>query len=50
VIGPAEVTWCREHGQALTIVNLEPGSHFLPEDRPTEIVAPLTDWLGRLTP
>ncbi|MFF1819067.1 haloalkane dehalogenase [Kribbella sp. NPDC058245] len=50
VIGPAEVAWCREHGQALTIVDLGPGSHFLPEDRPTEIVAALTDWLGRLTP
>lgn len=50
VIGPAEVAWCREHGQALTIVDLGPGTHFLPEDRPGEIAAALSDWLGRPGP
>ncbi|GAB3940793.1 haloalkane dehalogenase [Kribbella albertanoniae] len=47
VIGPAEVAWCREHGQALTIVDLGPGTHFLPEDRPTEIATALNNWLSR---
>ncbi|GAA1709807.1 haloalkane dehalogenase [Kribbella yunnanensis] len=46
VIGPAEVAWCREHGRALTIVDIGPGTHFLPEDRPAEIAAALSEWLG----
>ena len=47
VIGPAEVAWCRDHGQALTIVDVGPGTHFLPEDRPDEIATALRDWLSR---
>jgi len=45
VIGPAEVAWCRDHGQALTIVDVGHGTHFLPEDRPDEIAAALCGWL-----
>jgi len=46
VIGPAEVAWCRDHGQALTIVDVGAGMHFLPEDRPAEIATALRDWLA----
>jgi haloalkane dehalogenase len=49
VIGPTEVAWCRDHGQGLTIVDVGPGTHFLPEDRPTEIAAALRDWLDNPT-
>jgi len=45
VIGPTEVAWCRDHGQALTIVDVGQGTHFLPEDRPAEIAAALCGWL-----
>lgn len=45
VIGPTEVAWCRDHGQALTIVDVGHGTHFLPEDRPDEIAAALCGWL-----
>jgi haloalkane dehalogenase len=45
VIGPTEVVWCRDHGQALTIVDVGHGTHFLPEDRPDEIAAALCGWL-----
>jgi haloalkane dehalogenase len=47
VIGPAEVAWCRDHSQALTIVDLGPGTHFLPEDHPAAIARALRDWLSR---
>ncbi|WP_328988557.1 hypothetical protein OG394_20265 [Kribbella sp. NBC_01245] len=46
VIGPAEVAWCREKGAALTIIDLGPGTHFLPEDQPAAIAAALTQWLS----
>jgi len=45
VVGTAEVAWCREHGRALTIVDVGAGTHFLPEDRPDEIATALCDWL-----
>lgn len=48
VIGAAEVAWCREHGRSLTIIDVGPGLHFLPEDRPGQIAAALVDWLGDL--
>ncbi|MEO6412223.1 MAG: hypothetical protein ABIO48_06505, partial [Pedococcus sp.] len=48
VIGVAEVAWCREHGRSLTIIDVGPGLHFLPEDRPGQIAAALVGWLGDL--
>ncbi|MEV8378020.1 haloalkane dehalogenase [Kribbella sp. NPDC056861] len=45
VIGAAEVEWCRDHGQNLTITDVGTGLHFLPEDRSEQIADALTDWL-----
>lgn len=45
VIGPDEVEWCRANGRNLAIADVGPGIHFLPEDRPAEIAAALTNWL-----
>lgn len=48
VIGPAEVAWCRRTLSNLTIVDLGPGTHFLPEDHPDAIGTALARWLGTL--
>ncbi len=48
MITATEVAWCREHGASLTVADLGAGTHFLPEDRPDEIVAHLCDWLDGL--
>jgi haloalkane dehalogenase len=45
VIGPTEVNWCRTHGRNLTITDIGPGTHFLPEDRPLQIATAVVDWL-----
>lgn len=45
VIGPAEVQWCQRNCRQLTVVDVGPGTHFLPEDRPSEIAAGLIRWL-----
>lgn len=47
VIRTPEVEWCRAHGKNLTIAAVGPGIHFLPEDRPAQIAAALSDWLQR---
>jgi haloalkane dehalogenase len=47
VVGAAEVRWCRTHCPAMAIADIGPGTHFLPEDRPDEIVAALVGWLPR---
>jgi haloalkane dehalogenase len=47
VVTATEVDWCRAHCPRLEIVHLGPGTHFLPEDRPAEIVAALVDRLPR---
>jgi haloalkane dehalogenase len=47
VIGAAEVAWCKENGGRLDVVDIGPGTHFLPEDRPNEIAAELINWLDR---
>lgn len=47
VIRTPEVEWCRAHGNNLTIAAVGPGIHFLPEDRPAQIAAALSDWLQR---
>lgn len=49
IVGAADVAWCREHGGSLTIADVGPGLHFLPEDRPEQIAAALVGWLGDLT-
>lgn len=48
VVGAAEVAWCRENGRSLTIIDVGPGLHFLPEDRPRQIASGLVDWLAEL--
>ena len=46
VVGPAELDWCRRHGDGLQIVNVGVGTHFLPEDQPQAISQALTGWLS----
>lgn len=46
VIGAAEVAWCREHVANLTIIDLGPGGHLLPEDYPDAIGVGIAGWLG----
>jgi haloalkane dehalogenase len=48
VITEPEVAWCRDHGAALTVIDIGPGTHFLPEDRPEQIAANLCRWLDEL--
>ena len=45
VVTTTEVEWCRRNCPDVDLVDLGPGTHFLPEDRPTEIVSALLDWL-----
>lgn len=45
VVGAAEVAWCRQNCPALTIADVGPGTHFLPEDQPGAIAAALNGWL-----
>ena len=45
VIGPDEVARCRAEGRNLTVANVGPGVHFLPEDRPEPIATQLCHWL-----
>jgi haloalkane dehalogenase len=46
VVGPAEVDWCRRNAPGLDIVNVGPGTHFLPEDQPEAIARALASWLA----
>jgi haloalkane dehalogenase len=48
LIGDAEIQWCATHGRAMTLAAIGEGTHFLPEDRPNEIVDALAVWLGTL--
>lgn len=50
VIGAAGVAWCAEFGRATTITAVGAGTHFLPEDRPGEIVDALVAWLAGTSP
>lgn len=50
VIGPQEVEWAAQHGQALELADLGEGIHFLPEDRPQEIAEVVVRWLASSTP
>ncbi len=45
VIGTSEVAWCRRYCAGMTVIDIGPGTHFLPEDRPEDIVAALLRWL-----
>jgi haloalkane dehalogenase len=45
VVTASEVEWCRTHCPRLRVVDVGPGTHFLPEDRPEQIAAALVDWL-----
>ncbi|MDZ7932074.1 MAG: haloalkane dehalogenase [Rhodococcus sp. (in: high G+C Gram-positive bacteria)] len=46
VVGRTEVEWCRNHGRAMTIVDVGRGTHFLPEDQPAATADALLGWLG----
>jgi haloalkane dehalogenase len=48
VIGLAEVEWCRRNGRAMTISSVGSGTHFLPEDHPSEIARATRRWLAEL--
>ncbi len=45
IVGPDEVAWCRQALSQLTVVNVGPGVHFLPEDQPHRIGTVLAEWL-----
>lgn len=49
VVGSAEVAWVRREGDGVQLVDLGPGTHFLPEDQPEAIVAALRSWLSERT-
>jgi haloalkane dehalogenase len=46
VVDAAAVARSRAEGRNLTVADVGAGLHFLPEDRPAEIAAHLTTWLG----
>jgi haloalkane dehalogenase len=50
VVGPAEVDWCRRQSASLEMVNVGPGTHFLPEDQPEAISLALAAWLNASAP
>lgn len=45
VIGPATVELCRQRIPGLTVHDLGPGGHFLPEDDPAGVADALARWL-----
>jgi haloalkane dehalogenase len=45
VVGPGTLAWCRRTQPGLTVADVGPAGHFLPEDRPAEVAAALTAWL-----
>ena len=45
VVGPGTLAWCRLTQPALTVADVGPAGHFLPEDRPAEVTAALAAWL-----
>jgi len=45
VVGADTVAWCRQTVPDLVTVDVGPGSHFLPEERPNEIARALAGWL-----
>lgn len=48
IIRSAARTWCHRHLAQLTLVDLGPGLHFLPEEHPERIGQALRDWVERL--
>ena len=48
LVGPGEVAWCRRELSSFAAIEVGPGLHFLPEDRPHEIGAALASWLSTL--
>ena len=49
VVGSAEVAWVSREGDGVQLVDLGPGTHFLPEDQPEAIMAALRSWLSDKT-
>jgi haloalkane dehalogenase len=45
IIGPGVVRWALASQPDLVAVHLGPGGHFLPEERPEEVAAALSNWL-----
>lgn len=49
VVTSAEVAWVRRESDGVQLVDLGPGTHFLPEDQPEAIVAAVRSWLSERT-
>jgi len=47
LIDATMTAWCRSHIAALDVTPCGPAAHHAPEDRPTEIAAAITTWIGR---
>ena len=47
VLGADAVAWCRRTVPDLQVADLGAGTHFLPEERPTEIAEALARWFAR---
>lgn len=45
ILGEEAIAWCREIGRSLSIADVGPGLHFLPEDRPQQVAKALVTWL-----
>lgn len=48
LITPPVVAWCRANVSNLTVTDVGPAGHFLPEDRPEEVADALIGWVGGL--
>jgi haloalkane dehalogenase len=46
VVNAATVAWCRQTQPGLAVADVGAAAHFLPEDRPAEVAAALTEWLA----
>jgi haloalkane dehalogenase len=46
VVSAREVAWCRANGDGLDVVDVGPGTHFLPEDQPAAIAEAIRSWLA----
>ena len=48
LVGPAEVAWCRRELAALTVAEVGPSGHFIPEDQPAAVGRAVAEWLTSL--
>lgn len=50
VLGPDTVEWARREWPALTVVDVAPAGHFVPEDLPDDVARAVWTWLGTCPP